>query len=249
MPKLNDASMENVQTNTSFTYSATRLADLGATEYTLATIMVDVSGSVGAFQGEMEACLQEVIKACKYSPRADNLMLRVLTFNDKVTEMHGFKLLSNCDVNDYRSSLRCGGNTALFDATLNGIQAMGDYAKSLTKNDYAVNCLGVIITDGDDNSSAFKPTQVKAMLEAIVREEQAESIRTILVGVNTAMGRNVTQFLQDFKAQAKLDQYEDVSNANAKTLAKLADFISKSISAQSQALGSGGPSKPISMSF
>ena len=50
--KLNDNTMEQINnlTNTSFGYSATRLNELGASEYTLVTLVVDQSGSVEGFQ-------------------------------------------------------------------------------------------------------------------------------------------------------------------------------------------------------
>jgi hypothetical protein len=51
--------------------------------------------------------------------------------------------------------------------------------------------------------------------------------------------------LENFKNEAGIDQYINIGKADANTLAKLADFISKSISSQSQSLNSGGPSQPI----
>ena len=53
------------------------------------------------------------------------------------------------------------------------------------------------------------------------------------------------QMLDSFAKDGKFDKYEKINNIDAKSLAKLAEFISKSISAQSQALGTGGPSKAL----
>ena len=50
---------EHVLTNQHYGYSATDLDDLGATEYTLVTIAVDESGSVGSFKNEIEKSIQE----------------------------------------------------------------------------------------------------------------------------------------------------------------------------------------------
>lgn len=44
---------------------------------------------------------------------------------------------------------------------------------------------------------------------------------------------------------AGFTQYVEVDNATDAKLAKLADFVSRSVSSQSQALGSGGPSKAL----
>ncbi|UCE66565.1 MAG: hypothetical protein JSU85_00700, partial [Candidatus Zixiibacteriota bacterium] len=53
-------------------------------------------------------------------------------------------------------------------------------------------------------------------------------------------------YLDDFKDKANLQQFVNAGNATPKTLAKLANFISKSISSQSQSLGTGGPSQSLS---
>ena len=115
------------------------LQNLGAAEYTLATIVNDVSGSVASFRAEMEAALREIIGACKYSPRADNLLVRLVTFADRLDEVHGFKLLEQCRVEDYRKVLRVGGNTALYDSAENAVAATADYGEQLTRAGYAAN--------------------------------------------------------------------------------------------------------------
>lgn len=248
--KLNDDTMEACGGgfNTSFGYSATKLDELGASEYTLVTIVVDKSGSVGGFQSPMEACIKEAVKACKLSPRADNLMIRVVFFNGTLEEIHGYKLLQNCNPDDYNGILQTYGGTALFDATKTSIDATVDYAKTLGDNDFGVNAIVIVITDGDDNSSTYSAAECQKSVQAAIQSEVLESIRTILIGVNTSNGW-VKDYLKKFKDEANIDQYEDVATADSKTLAKLADFISKSISAQSQSLGTGGPSQQISLSI
>ena len=109
MPRLNDASLETMNIKgTSFQYSAARLDTLGATEYTLVTVITDVSGSVAGYHTDLENCLQEIVRACLKSPRADNLLIRLLTFNTGLDEVHGYKLLTNCNPDDYKGILHCG---------------------------------------------------------------------------------------------------------------------------------------------
>ena len=67
-------------------------------------------------------------------------------------------------------------------------------------------------------------------------------MRTILVGVNAG---HYGSALQRFQQDVGIDQYVDVADATAQRLAKLADFVSRSISAQSQSLGTGGPSQAL----
>lgn len=251
MPRLNDESLmeEKKLPNTSFGYSATKIDELGATEYTTVDLVVDVSGSVMDFARDMEKAIQETVNSCKLSPRADNLMLRVVLFNGHMEELHGYKLLEHCNLADYDNVLNCYGGTALFDASENAVLSATDYAKSLTDSDFAVNSIVVFISDGDDNSSAVSAKAVGVALTAAVQSEATESLVSILIGVGVAGNTHVSDLLREFKDEAGIDQYVETENADSKTLAKLAEFVSKSISAQSQALGTGGSSKPTSLSI
>ena len=77
-----------------------------------------------------------------------------------------------------------------------------------------------------------------------VTGESLESVVSILVGVNVA-SPSMSRLLQAFQVDAGFTQYVEVDNATDAKLAKLADFVSRSVSSQSQALGSGGPSKAL----
>lgn len=227
-------------------YSATSLDDLGATEYTLVTIVVDVSASVTVFKTGMEQAIVQIINSCKYSPRVDNLMIRLVSFSEQIYEIHGFKLLSECDESDYNDCLRIRGATALYDASENAITAINHYAYTLTNNDFDVNAIVIIITDGMNNTGRLNtPKKVKEALQEVRKKENLESLISILIGVGTEDDDDVNQYLDDFKNEAGITQYVEIKNANAGTLAKLADFISKSISAQSNSLGTGSASTQL----
>jgi len=71
---------------------------------------------------------------------------------------------------------------------------------------------------------------------------------TILVGVadeNTPTGKSMKVLLSEMAANAKIDQFVMIGDMNKHTFAKLAGFISQSVSSTSQALNTGGPSVPI----
>ena len=245
MPILNDHTLQQQDLpDGQYGFSATRLDDLGATEYTLVTIVCDVSPSVNGFVREMENALQEILKACKFSPRADNLMLRLVTFHGRMEESHGFKLLQQCNLRDYQGLLCIGGATALYDATENCVSAIAAYGKQLTDADYGVNGIVFVITDGEDNASTLGVRQVREAFRRAVQSESLESLVSVLIGVNV-QDRRIGGYLQDFKTEAGFTQYVEIDHANAKSLAKLADFVSRSISAQSQSLGTGGASQPL----
>src|SRR5687768_13790273 len=240
MPILNDTQLDQiVLPNSHYGYSATRLEDLGATEYTIATIVADISGSTSPFIRDMEAAIARIVQACKFSPRADNLLLRLITFDHLLSELHGFKLLENCHLADYGGCLNPGGSTALYDATENAVASTTSYAQKLAAGDFSSNAILFVITDGEDNASSTTPRRVKNAFAKAIRSEALESIVSVLIGVNV-QNAQVSRYLKTFHHEAGFTQYVELDNADAKTLARLAEFVSRSISAQSQALGTGG---------
>lgn len=248
MPKLFDSNDDTMITSqipgTGYGFSAKRLGDLGASEYTLAGIATDVSGSVGAFRDQLEKAVKAIVASCKHSPRADNLMLRLTTFDSRLNEFHGFRPLSECDAAKYDGSITIGGTTALYDAAVNAICSVTQYGRDLAAQDYDANGIVIVVTDGCDNASKLTAAEVKAAKAEAVKSEALESIITILVGVNIS-DPNVAAELAKFAKDGNFDQYVEMDKADEKTMAKLAKFVSHSISSQSQALGTGGPSKVI----
>lgn len=251
MPIMDDSGMEqHALGGTGFGFSAKRIGDLGATEYTLVTVAADATGSVHGFQDKIENAIKAVVLACRKSPRADNLMLRLVTFNTSigVHEVHGFKPLAECNTDAYTGSVQPGGATNLYDAAFSAAGSINQYGRDLTKQDFACNGIFIVITDGEDNASKTTPAMLKDEIAKGVQGESLESVVSILVGVNVASA-SMSRLLQAFQVDAGFTQYVEVDNATDAKLAKLADFVSRSVSSQSQALGSGGPSKALNLTF
>lgn len=244
MPRLGDS--QNLQQHKTghFGFSAVRVEDLGSSEYTLVTIVADRSGSTSGFTADMEKALKEILGACLKSPRADNLMIRLVTFDDQHREAHGFKLLSQIAPSDYDGILAPQGMTALYDAAVNAVEATNNYGRTLLENDLSVNGIVFVITDGGDNRSVLRTTDVRKELERAVSGENLESLVSILIAVN-AQDPSLSNMLQQFNTEAGFTQYVELKDASKGTLAKLAQFVSKSVSSQSQALGTGGASQSI----
>ena len=198
MPKLNDSTMEENQTIGTYGFSYTKIDELGSSEYTLVNILLDTSGSVAGFEGDLENALKETVRACQLSPRADSLMIRVAKFQSTFEEVHGFKLLEKINLDDYNGVLKCGGGTLLFDTVINAMEATTKYAQSLFSSDFKCNAITVVITDGDDNMSTFGKVKVAESLKNAVSSEALESLVSILVGVNV-QDSHIAKFLSDFK--------------------------------------------------
>jgi len=251
MPRLGDTSDPTMETHSiggsTFRFSAAKIDGLGATEYTLATIVVDGSGSVDPFWDDIKKVLKENVAACAdpRNPRADNLMLRVLVFDGHLSEVHGFKPVRDIDPTIYDQITQPGGCTALYDATYNGVQATTQYAASLVAQQYSCNGAIFVITDGADNASSITRKMVADALKAAKTGESMESLMPVLIGVNTDAG-GLNSYLDSFVKEAGFQQYVALADARKEKLMKLGGFISQSISSQSKALGSGGASKSLS---
>jgi uncharacterized protein YegL len=185
------------------------------------------------------------VEACKKSPRADNIMIRLARFSSafygNIEEVHGFKPLADIDTASYPPIVP-GGMTPLVDADYSGTDSILVYGEHLADQDYGVNGIAFVITDGGENASVLGMAAVKRAREAAVQSEKLESLVSILVGINTAA---CGAELQTYQREAGMTQYVDAGDATPQRLAKLADFVSKSVSSTSQALGSGGPSQNI----
>lgn len=227
---------------TPFQYSAININDLEASDYTLVGFVSDVSGSVRDYKTDMEKALETAVESCVKSPRADNLVIRHTVFGDTVKVNHDWKLLRQIKPSDYQNCLKLQSLTSLFDGTIESIKVLGDFAERLTKAKYAVNGIVFIVTDGEDNNSSLDAVEVKKSIDQILHGEKIESLVTILIGVNTS---HCSAALHKFAKDAGLTHYIELENATKEKLADLAAFISQSISSQSQALGTGGPSKQL----
>lgn len=252
MPKLmDDMQINKVHGAGNFQFSAVKPEKLGATEYTLVTIVVDVTGSVSYFADALLDTTKSIIEACKLNSRSENIMVRFVTFNTSIMEIHGFKPVNDIDVNNYES-FRPSGLTALFDAVYSTIGATITYGETLTKQDFDVNGAIYIITDGADNASTMTEKQIAEQINAItIKEDQLESMISVLVGLNdpnvggNSYAKDVKKYLENFVTNANMTEFIDVGDATPKKLAKLGNFVSQSISSQSQSLGTGMASQKL----
>lgn len=237
MPRLLDNDMQTgaIPGLSGFQFSAVRTDRLGESEYTLVTITLDISGSVASFRDLLVETVKKAVDACRKSPKAANILVRVTTFSTKLTEVHGFKPLSEID-NSVYDGIHCYGQTALFDACADALGATTEYGRVLGKQDFGVNGIMFAITDGDDNASTYTAHTVKGMADDAVSGEVLESFRSVLVGINAAQ---VKQYLENFRVQGGLTEYLDAGDATPGNLAKLAAFVSRSVS--SSASGQAAP--------
>lgn len=240
MPKISDMTNDVVSMaiagTSNFHFSAIRPEKLGATEYTLVTIVIDESGSTERFAANLLEMVKSIVAACQKNSRAENILVRLTAFNDQVREIHGYKTLSDIDVNNYKS-FAPAGCTALYDATYNGIGAMVTYGKSLYAQDLEVNGIIFIVTDGEDNRSSMGPGSIATQMRDALTMETIKGIISVLIGINTS--KSTKTLLEKFQKEGELTNYIDLGSATPEALAKLGNFVSQSVSSQSQSLNAG----------
>ena len=226
-----------------FGYTGVAVQEIQTNELTIATGLLDESGSTHRFAKEMEKCIQTVVRSMRHSPRADNLSYRHCHFGTSFREHHGYKLLQDINEADYDGCYQSGGCTCLYDSLDNVFRASKDYGEQLMRGKRFANGIVYVLTDGCDNGSTLTMNDARDALAEVVSAECLESILTILIGVNDDTG--IQQRLKDMAKAVGFTQYIPMKDATESQLAKLADFISHSISSQSQALGTGGPSQAL----
>jgi len=231
-----------------FDYTSIAVDKLGATEYTVVTIVVDKTTSVRDFKDGLEKMIGACVGSCRRSPRALNLLVRVTTFNSNgIEELHGFTLLGSIEPDDYVGTIHPGGITNLFAATLEAVEITNEYVQKLFDDERICNANSIIyvITDGDDNASEdITEDTVKEALQNVGRSEVMESMDVILIGVNDE-DAYYQRTLGDFKDKAGLNEYMSMGDVTEEKLAKLGKFMSESISSKSVNLGTGNPSTYI----
>jgi hypothetical protein len=217
----------------------------GCSKYTLATIVGDNSGSVGTFKDLLLKAYKESVKSCKADDMSAQMLIRATSFKDsQIDEIHGFRLLKTIDVDAVYQPFACDGWTNLLDAMDDAISSTLDLSKKLIDDDYYVNGIIFVITDGCENSS----TKVKnaAEIKSLISQAKAnviESLRVVLIKLNVT-DPSVSRKLDALAKDAGIPDEDtiDAGVADEKSIARLIGFIHKSTSSTSQVVGSGGPS-------
>lgn len=224
-------------------YTGMAIDTLASFENTIAQGLLDESGSTNSFAKQMEDAVKFIIRSLRNSPRADNLIYRQCHFATNYREHHGFLPLSQINESMYDGCYIPGGITTLYDSTDRMLKEVKDYGKKQAEQKYSCNGICYMLTDGRDYGSVYGQNDVKSTLMNVNSDESLESLITILIGVNEDSG-----IQRDLEAYAKFvgfTQYIPLGKADVKTLNKLGNFLSQSISSQSQALGTGGPSQSL----
>lgn len=254
MPLFDDDTMDEkiITGGGNFQYSATRPDTLLESNYTLVTVAIDFSLSTSKFAKHLLEMLKACINACMKNPRNRNIMLRIISFNTVVTEIHGFRPLNTIDIDSYEE-FKPDGCTALYDAVYSAVGATLDYAGDLYDGEVdSINGVCYIITDGLNNRGSTGPVMIKDKIEKALLSEKLDGLTTVLIQLKDPNDSDVDRIeaeLKKFRDGANISSFIDVNDVTSETLAKLGQFMSKSISSHSNSLQNGTPVNTQSLSI
>lgn len=229
-------------TPSQFAFSGKKVEQLTESEYTLVDIVVDLSGSVSGFINDLQKAVSTIVQSCTKLPRADMLLIRVTSFNDSVAEIHGFLPLS--DVQAWKYKMIPSGLTALFDGALSSVEALSSYAERLSKQGIRCNAVTFVITDGCENRSRIGTTaKIQAAINKAYADEYLDSLKGIIISLGSYSQAEIDRISKDMG----FEQAVSLANTSPESLAKVANFVSRSISSSSQALATGGTSQNLTI--
>jgi len=190
-----------------------------------AVFAIDVSGSVGGYVNELNKGMNEFVQRMQKSHVSEKLFVSIVEFESNVKVRSGFQPISQVPSIDFSKSI--GGMTALYEGTKVALTNALDYRNGLESA--GVNCktLLFVITDGYDNASKCRPSDVKDIITNLLKEERNfSSFEAILFGIGQGMDGY-------FKQAA-----EDMGIKNVATIADSADDIKKMINFISSSVSS-----------
>lgn len=217
-----------------YQFSGASLDDIKTDSLCLAVIAVDTSTSMVGEEKNLSDCFNTAISACHKAPNREGILFRVTEFNSTVREIRPFIPPSAAPSLVFKTH----GMTALGKATIDALRSMVEYAKHLAQGDYRANGILILLTDGEETmeTETVAILNIQNELAAIKTAEVLDSILIIMVGFRPEPHIEAVQ--KNFASQCGM-KYVKLTEATPQRLAKLAQFVSHSVSSQSSQIGTG----------
>jgi len=197
-----DLLVANLNGPTMATAVGTPLDQLASADVTLAMNVIDMSGSMHPYANDlMRAYNDDYLAAMTASPAADDILVSSIVFNSDVHSLHGYVPLEDAT---RLSSQTYDPNytTALYDAVAGGMTNMVLYAQQLRQSGVSVQCIVMLYSDGDDNASSQRATDVRRAAADLLKQEMYTLVYVGFglkkqMGFKAGNGRSPAQDLAD----------------------------------------------------
>jgi uncharacterized protein YegL len=226
-------------------FSTSPIDKLTESRYTISRVMMDVTGSLKGFEPDILQALTKIVLALQESTYKYNILHGVSWFSSRflqnIEEVHGTLPASDLDPAQLYKNVLCDGLTPLRDAFAAGIDMVLTEAEDRWENDFSVNGIVIVGTDGEENYSSNDVAKTKAILEKARRSEKLDSLITLLIGIDPV---DCADKLREFRTEIGIDYYVEVGKMNdTKAIAKLIKVVSSSVVAQSQQIVTSGATR------
>jgi len=202
--------------------------NVAASEVTLFSILADNTGSLHPFTQEVIDGQNLCIDSLLGSKQKDSILMHTRYYD---STLHPYTLLDQATRMDNKNYQARMGHTPMYDGTLELLATTVAKAQEFNGNGVPARTISLIISDGADNSSKHKPSEVKTVVDDMLRAE---------MHIIAAMGIDdgYTDFKLVFKEMGIPDQWILTPGNNASAIRQAFAVVSQSAVRASQGAGS-----------
>jgi len=142
---------------------------LDATEVTLVSVLLDMSGSMSSHQRGVREAWDLMLESLRGAKAATSILVSAWTFADVPDVLSGYRPAS--DHAPLGASYSPGGCTALHDALLGAMTGLVSYGQALAESGVPSKRVLFVLTDGADNASRVSAADVKRVASALQKDE------------------------------------------------------------------------------
>jgi uncharacterized protein YegL len=132
----------------------------------LIVTLIDQSGSMQSYIGDMKRALSEFKDSLLNSKEVDELLLARGNFSNYSVDIGGYKKVDQYDV-----SYCADGGTPLYDAISEATKRLFDYMGYLKNQGMRVKAVFSVFSDGDDTSSHIRTAEAKQCITDLNNKE------------------------------------------------------------------------------
>lgn len=202
--------------------------EINASEVTLFNLLADNTGSLAPFVGDVIAGQNLVIDALLGSKQASGIMMSTRYYDSVLNPFVLLEYADRLDSHNYRASL---GRTPLYDGSLELLAVTTAKAAEFASNGVPVRTISLIISDGADNSSRHKSSDVAQIVGDLLRAETH-----IVAGMGIDDG--YTDFTSVFQSMGIQDNWILTPGRDPSSIRQAFQVVSQSAVRASQGAGS-----------
>lgn len=144
--------------------------DLGASDATLVSVVLDMSGSMEPHRKDVIDAYNAMIRSLSGAKAATSILVSTWAFEDKA------RLLSSFEAVESKPRLTQAvyapsGTTALYDAVLGAMTGLVAYGQRLWDEGVPTRRVLFVLSDGEDNASKATASAVRTAAAALARQE------------------------------------------------------------------------------